>query len=226
MADFVNNEQYEYLRSRDVKYLVHFTPVENFEGILRHGICPRRFMDNHIIHYTPTDEYRSDAKLGYTCFSLTMPNRGMMIRKMYEMNKSFVELFIDIEVIRSIDSARIIYSQSNAAKSGVRWGNGIEYLDTMFSDEITDKDMVTHTRKSLGIPENFATDPQAEVLIHCIIPPKFIKYCRYVPFDGEEMSWVSYVAKNYDCDIRCFNDSISSYHNEVLDRWWGLKTFV
>ena len=224
MEEIVNSEELNYLKKIGVNYLVHFTPARNLESILRHGICPRQYMDKHDIRYRYTDESRFDGKNGYTSFSFSFPNRGMLLNKMIENEMSFLALFIDVKVIGLIDSDRIIYSPSNAAKHDAVWGNGLQYLESMFSNEVTDTDGIVHTRRELNLPNNFTTDPQAEVLIHCIIPPEYIKICATVPYENEDLSWVPKTIANKELNIKVASQSIVLDEREMFKSWWSLKT--
>ncbi len=221
--DIVNEAQYEYFRNRGVKYLIHFTPAENLESILEHGICPRQYMEKKDIGYRCTDTVRADGKNGYTSYSVSYPNRAMLLNKKLDDQISFAILYVDISVLKYIESERIIYCKSNAAKNR-DWGNGIRYLDAMFCDSITDQNGNDLTRIDLGIPKSYTTDPQAEVLIHCIIPPEYIVRCSLLAITEEDAARIRQKAGPYASRLKMAPDKTVNTENDVVKRWSSVKT--
>lgn len=51
----------EYLGERGVSRFVHFTSLDNLEGILEKGLIPRRSLDEQGITYLANDQLRLDG---------------------------------------------------------------------------------------------------------------------------------------------------------------------
>ncbi len=84
----------QYLENeRHVRYLVHFTPVENLKSILVNGIAPRLYFEDGE-DCVVTDETRLDNHPECSCFSISFPNYQMFYRKRVETGKEFAVLLI------------------------------------------------------------------------------------------------------------------------------------
>lgn len=82
------------INRRNIKFLVHFTRLENLDNILTNGIIPRNDMTDQFIKpfdfllndkesngkYIYNDDYRYDGKCDYSCFSISFPNNLMFYR--------------------------------------------------------------------------------------------------------------------------------------------------
>ncbi len=69
------------IENRKIPTLFHFTPIENLESILTHGLIPRDELVRQNIQFKSTDDLRLDGITGGTCFSITMPNMGLLRQK-------------------------------------------------------------------------------------------------------------------------------------------------
>lgn len=222
--DKVNEAEYQYLRSRGVKRLVHFTPAENLASILDNGICPRQYMEMKGIGYRCTDTSRADGKNGYTSYSVSFPNRSMLLNKMIDDKISFAILYIDVGILQYIESGRIIYCRSNAAKNR-HWGNGMNYLKDMFCDSVTDVNGRVIRRSEMMIPEEYTTDPQAEILIHCMIPSDFIREVSILAVSEEDFNRIKSQKVNKTiAGLQLIQDSSVYTRNENIKRWSATKT--
>ena len=52
----------EFLKSRGVTELIHFTPATNLPSILANGIIPRKRFEQEGVEFTYVDENRLDGK--------------------------------------------------------------------------------------------------------------------------------------------------------------------
>lgn len=170
-----------YLLDRKVKYLVHFTPIENLKAIMKEGIVPR---DRQKTPGIWTDELRLDGHPDCSCFSVSYPNYSMLYQKRKNrrvdepdgMDK-FALLLIDPAALREIDDNDIAYYQTNAAgygKNDFREHTGLAALSSMFADSVYD-DGGAVIRDRQMISSEFTTHPQAEILIRGVIPAKYIR---------------------------------------------------
>ena len=174
----------DFLLSRGVQFLIHFTPIENLKFILRDGICPRNKQPVKGIY---TDDMRLDRHEDASSISISYPNYVMLYRKRKETQMNgFAILFIDINALTEIKYDNIAYYQSNAAETINMYSDfkkhvGIDALKSMFADCVYSKDMEVR-RADQQLSLEYTTHPQAEILIKQIIPPKYIR--KIVLFDN------------------------------------------
>ncbi len=150
---------------RGIKYLVHFTRMDNLASILKHGLLGRERLEKMRIPYVYNDEQRIDRCSDAICLSISFPNYKMfyVYRKKLESAK-WVVLVLKRDILWELDCA---FCQENAASNNVRFipleerkkGSALEDLFTEY-DKIHDVQ-----RSSLGIPPEYTTNPQAEVLV-------------------------------------------------------------
>lgn len=167
----------EYLKSRKVKYLVHFTPVENLKFIFDEGICPRTEQQHAAVW---TDEWRLDGHTDCSCFSISYPNYSMLYqkRKNQGMNR-FAILLVDCDALLELSNDSVAYFPTNAAEARNRHESfedhtGIEALQEMFADGVISKNTLIK-RSAQGLTSEYTTNPQAEMLIRGIVPAKYIR---------------------------------------------------
>ncbi len=63
---------------RKIKYLIHFTHIDNLESIIDLGFIPRNMLDSDKYIYKYNDEHRMEGRRDCTCFSIEYPNQYMM----------------------------------------------------------------------------------------------------------------------------------------------------
>ena len=78
----------EYLRERGVSRFVHFTSLDNLEGILEKGLIPRRTLDEEGVTYLANDQLRLDGS-DHVNLSITHPN----IKFFYKIRKTYPERY-------------------------------------------------------------------------------------------------------------------------------------
>ena len=168
---------YSYLTlNRQVAHLVHFTPTDNLQSIMRYGILPRSEIENRgIIAKTP-DATRYDYQKDYSSFSVSFPNYLMFYNKRKNTDYDYVVLLVDPGIILDVPLDSISYLPHNAASRFT--GNAREYVGEkavkdLFRNIIIDGN--AFDREVLGIPPSYTTNPQAEVFIRAPIPPKYIQ---------------------------------------------------
>jgi len=144
-----------YLKSRNVKYLVHFTSVDNLESILRYGIVPRGYFNNDELKVSDANRY--DNHLELSSFSLSFPNYKMLNSKRWL--KSAI-LLIDIDALNSKDVDAVFFSPINAASGEIRRQGITNFCNlsdarNMFADELRNNGKVIqrselcHCKRSL-----------------------------------------------------------------------------
>ena len=172
------------INKRNIKYLVHFTRLENLDNILKNGIIPRNDMKDEFINpfdffldedkksngkYIYNDGYRYDGKLDYSCFSIHFPNDKMFF-SLRERNKGskWAVLIFSSEILLKYDC---LFYPCNAADNRVSQTNisefqGAEALERLFYQE----DRETYLK------DYHPTNVQAEVMIKGNISPSYISY--------------------------------------------------
>lgn len=159
----------EYAAERGIKYLMHFTRVSNLDSILQRGLVPRSTLINEG-YKNFNDQLRLDQTHA-VCLSIGFPNYKMFYGiKKDNPNVDWIILGINAAALWSLPSA---FCSANAASSGVvavplAQRRDLAALQAMFADW-GDK-----TRAVLGIPNNYPTNPQAEVLMLNGVPRNYI----------------------------------------------------
>lgn len=156
----------QFANARNIKYLFHFTRVENLPSILARGLLPLDHLAANGIAPASNDPYRIDGTYG-TCLSIGFPNYKMFYTlRMNNPDVKWAILVIKASVLWERDCA---FCRENAAKAAVTsiplpLRKGIEALTAMFAD------YPDVPRATLGIPDAYPTHPQAEVLVFEPIP--------------------------------------------------------
>ncbi|WP_294953178.1 DarT ssDNA thymidine ADP-ribosyltransferase family protein [uncultured Eubacterium sp.] len=170
-------EIYEYLLARNVKYLVHFTPIENIDSILKNGICSVFNQIRNGINSLRPDKDRFDGLLDFISCSISFPNYKYKYSKEINENIHFAVILLDIELLKTYNSGEILLSVENAAKNTPF----AKSIDELFSEVAYNR--ITgnkSTRKELKINEYDTTNPQSEILIKGYIDKKYIEtICLY-----------------------------------------------
>ncbi len=210
-------EAYRYLtEERGVEYFLHYTPIRNLQSIINNGLIPREMVMRQNINAVMPDERRIDGRPDCTSLSISFPNYQLLFRNR-SSNYSFAILLIDPSIRFELYENEVYYLPHNAAKiqpeRSTRY-TGMDSLRALFSNQVmTNQGM--KTRRELGIPYNYPSNPQAEVFISGRIPPSYIKHIvveNYktltelratlkIPSDRDN-SFLSYDAKlfSYRCD--------------------------
>lgn len=165
------------IESRRIDCLYHFTQAKNLKGILTYGLLPKDNLDSLGIPYCHNDDYRFDNCTDAVCCSLEFPN--------YKMFYSLRMNYPDIDwVVLKLD-ARILYE----LKCAFCWTNAGD--SSMYSVPIEQRmgkqafaNLFTNRpgyppRETLGIPDYYPTNPQAEILVFDTIPIDYIQYIYF-----------------------------------------------
>lgn len=168
------------IEKRGIKFLVHFTRLENLDNILRNGIIPRSDMKDEFVNpcdflsddnkensdkYIYNDHYRYDGKCDYSCLSINFPNDLMFYKlRIDNPNSKWAIIFLSTETLLSYDC---LFYPCNAASGDVSHQDisnyqGAKALDAMFQNN-----------------SNYPQDVQAEVMVKGIIEPKYIIGCAF-----------------------------------------------
>jgi len=162
---------------KKIKYLVHFTTENALNSILYEGLVTRS--DKHFdLRYVAVDKQRID--LHYDCLStsISFPNYKMFFSKR-NTQKGFIDQNGESHVIHNwaviLLKAEVLYKfdckflNDNAASNRVNL-HSKKY--NSYKDFIK---MFVGEEGRRGIPKNYPTNPQAEVLVRGNIPTKFFE---------------------------------------------------
>ena len=108
------------LNKNKVKYLVHFTNIENLSSILEYGILSVEELEKRRIDYINNDFSRYDGKKQCSCFSVEFPNISLynsFTRK--QSDAQWVVLLVEAEVL-IISEGDKYFCVHNAASSSIR----------------------------------------------------------------------------------------------------------
>jgi hypothetical protein len=158
-----------------VKSVIHFTRVENLRSILQEGLLSRTELQKRRISVIENDKQRLDRQPNAVCLSLSFPNYQMFYRYRSSSKHTWVVLEIDTQVLWINDCA---FCNTNAAAS-LMYNTPIlqrkrpDSFNGLFADYVDSGGTIR--RGDLFIPQNYPTNPQAEVLAFKPIEAKFIK---------------------------------------------------
>ncbi|WP_448374820.1 DarT ssDNA thymidine ADP-ribosyltransferase family protein [Fervidobacterium sp.] len=160
------------IRKRGISHLVHFTPLNNLNSILRHGLLPITELKKRNIPYISTDPQRIDGYSNAVCLSISFPNYLMFysVRQKYR-EREWAILLLKPDILWEKDCA---FNWKNASCKEIS-RIPIEQMKTlnaffqMFDNEHGIRDL-------LGLPDRYTTDPQAEVFVFDRIEQKYIEF--------------------------------------------------
>lgn len=169
------SETKEFILSREIKTIIHFTHIENLDSILNHGLLPRAMAKELELDILTTDDLRLDHNLNAVNLSISFPNYKMFFKKQQnDTYKDWAVLCLKPNVLWEHECS---FFSGNAADPSYRdkiSGQRIEDLENMFAKEAVNCKGEPIHRNQLGIPDSYTTDPQAEVLAHGPINANYI----------------------------------------------------
>lgn len=172
----------EIIRNNKVKYLVHFTRMENLFSIIEHGILSIQTLDTMKLPYINNDFGRYDNRKDCSCFSVEFPN-DLLLKSFQrrQSNCSWIIFLIDVFVLISSETEKQ-FCIHNAASKGISEKIKFNQLRTseefrkMFSERIAfNKRDGEHTIDRNINKSYLATSNQAEILIKGSVDRNYIK---------------------------------------------------
>ena len=155
---------------RNIECLYHFTKVQNLEAIANQGIIPRAQLKDGDFAYT--DINRADGFLNANCISVSFPQyRMFFIKRVKQPEQNWVVFEISPELLNDKESA---YFERNAASRKVQ-SEIIENRKTATAfEKMFDEIEELPSRQERNLPDNYPTDPQAEILVFDKIENQYI----------------------------------------------------
>ncbi|MGN7437588.1 MAG: DarT ssDNA thymidine ADP-ribosyltransferase family protein [Alcanivorax sp.] len=157
---------------REIKTILHFTRLSNLDSILSEGIVSRAILESRSQVPTFNDQYRIDGHREAICCSISFPNYKMLWGlRQQNPNEEWVILALKKEILWEKDCAFCIENaaSNNVTNISIEDRKGLNAFNQMF-EEIDGKP----DRNTLGIPDKYPTNPQAEVLVFDTIETDYI----------------------------------------------------
>jgi hypothetical protein len=207
------NEIEEISQYRGISYLIHFTQLDNLESILKHGIISVSRHKEKNINARKNDLSRFDRCTEATSMSVQFPNYSFFYKKRNE-NKNIKWVILKIKP-KILWEKRCVFCIDNAARNSVSGlsfeeRQGAKAFEGLFK-KIDDKP----TRKELGIPDNYTTNPQAEILVFGEIE---LDYIEAIVFENKELGKSYYSKINGRARVEV-NNGLFKYRQDF--RWWS-----
>lgn len=169
-------------KDRNINFLCHFTRIENLISILSNGLRSRFQLRRAGIEFCPTDLNRIDGHQNTVSLSVSFPNYRMFYSKRDFFWKSegmisarWVVLLLEADLLWELDC---VFCQQNAAHSSVR-DVPLEKRRRPQEFESFFYDFEEVCRLDLGIPRNYPTNPQAEVLAFGEVPMSYLREIHF-----------------------------------------------
>jgi len=143
---------------RQIKYLVHFTKIENLTGICNLGLMSKEYLNQIGQRYLNNDHSRRDGQLNAISLSISFPNYKMFYKyRMQNRDQIWVVILLSPSILWE---ENCLFTKHNAADMRMRkisqmLGNPDDF-ESIFSEH---NDIRSKLRNS------DPTDPQAEVLV-------------------------------------------------------------
>lgn len=160
----------EFVAEREIKWLFHFTRINNLGSILQRGLVTRNILVREGSEAVCNDQYRYDGT-DAVCVSIEFPNYKMFYSlRQSNLDNEWVVLVIHPCVLWMV---RCAFCQTNAA-SAVVTNIPLPQRMTLSALQLMYTDFGGIQRATLNIPNSYPTNPQAEVLLLDGISPQYI----------------------------------------------------
>jgi hypothetical protein len=159
----------EFVAERGIKLLMHFTRASNLPSIFTRGLVPRNTLAQEGFDAF-NDQYRIDGT-DAVCLSIDFPNYKMFygVQKDHA-DETWVIICIHPQALWDLDCA---FCTANAASNGVT-AIPLNQRRTLSAMQAMYMDWPGKARSELNLPDNYPTNPQAEVLALQGVPKKYI----------------------------------------------------
>ena len=150
-----------FLETRRIPKIFHFTPIENLASILELGILSRQKLIDEGIKFKPTDDLRLDGLPSGICFSISTPNMGLLKQKRNLAQNSIAVLECATHTLISFPFISFPGNAASSAFAEDKTENfhryiGVEGLKNLFLNQ--------EIRNRNGIAINQPTDNQSEII--------------------------------------------------------------
>lgn len=201
----------EFMRSRQIDALFHFTRANNLQNIFRYGLLPKENLLNNGINVEFNDNYRYDGCENALCASLGFPNYKMFYRLQRDNpDVDWVVIKLDANILLDYDyDCAFCVTNAGSAESysvNLKDRKGIEALKKLYEDYPGKP-----SRQEMNLKDCYPTNPQAEVLIFGRVPVKYIKEVYFL----NDMA----LHKYRDCIPDKIRASVNTYWFSYREDW-------
>lgn len=161
-----DNEFVAFAKTRRIKFLVHFTKIDNLPSIAEQGLLTRKNLDKMSAKYFYNDSTRRDNIKNSLSLSVTFPNYKMFFK--YKVHsKNWAVILLDAEKIFA--NLPCAFHAANASCNSERYRKlqerqTLDAFQRMFDE---------NDRKGRNLRDNETTDPQAEIICLADIPLEY-----------------------------------------------------
>lgn len=197
IVDKESEEIKEFLRTRKIRHLIHFTQLDNLSSILDRGILPKNDLIKEGIEGHFNDLQRLDGCGDCSCLSIEYPNVWLLDRyRSSTLNSRWAILVLNAELLINHTNYYARHNAgSNEVRSIIRTCNTIKDFKNLYSENFTIH-LTTGSRdvSRVGIEglNYLPTSDQAEILTKGRISPGEIQTIIFqtdedkVPFENDE----------------------------------------
>jgi len=174
-----SSEIEEFVKSRGILNLFHFTNVVNLNRIFFEGLRSRSYLDQAGTGFQYNDEHRFDNRRDYISLSIEHPNSRMFSKYRHEeQSANWAVIVIDASVLWK---KHCLFCKTNAACTSM---SCLSENDLSSANALASMFVDDGSRDSRRLMSCDPTDDQAEVLVKGVIESSFF---RDVIFNNENM---------------------------------------
>lgn len=168
--DTVSDRIQQIVERQDIRFLLHFTQLQNLPNIIQHGILPRELLDKADFDAYAGAKNRLDGDDQSVSLSISAVSQKIFAAKTKGTSETdWVILFLDPSILWT---SKCRFNFCNAATREMRYYRKNIYiggpwaLNRMFSDEMAPPSYKgTSYREETETPSFLTTDPDAEVQV-------------------------------------------------------------
>ena len=163
----------EFMRSRRIDTLFHFTRANNLPNIFRYGLLPKESLLNNGIDAEFNDHYRYDGCENALCASLEFPNYKMFYSlRTDNPDVDWAVIKLDARILLDYDCA---FCVTNAGSEESYSVNLKDRMGTRALKKLYEDYPGKPSRQEMNLKDWYPTNPQAEVLIFGGVPVEYIE---------------------------------------------------
>lgn len=187
----VGGSVHEILIRRNIKYLIHFTRMQNIYSILKHGVLSRYDLEKQSLDYCFNDNDRYDGKVDCSCFTIEYPNYYNLKRFMEKYSdEKWVIILLDANfLMTSINYYAFHNASSNCVRCRINELVKPKDFEAMFANNLTvhltDRNREYHRGGVDNMQPYLPTSDQAEILVKGKVDNRFIKKIYFMNEDDK-----------------------------------------
>lgn len=181
-APAIDTEIATFITARSITDVLHFTTHRGLLGILATGLLKCRdelSEDEYLEHiYTPncSDRLKDADWTGYVNLSISRVNADMFkSSKKWHLDDDGVWWAILVFDATLLAHASITFATTNNVYPVVQRATGLAGLQALFNDVVPWGYFGSKKYRFTGLPDNYTTDPQAEVLYPQALPVDWLR---------------------------------------------------